>query len=230
MNEPRPRFYEFGPFRVDAVRHLLLRRGVPVPLTPKAFETLLVLVQRRGQVVEKEDLLKEIWPDTFVEEGSLARNVSMLRKVLGEGPSDHQYIETVPRRGYRFVANVRELHDGITSLVVEKHTFARIATQEEEEISAADESALTYPVTRSRSLPAASHRKKLAIRAAALFVVSLLLVGFGLAFLLGRATKKTSAIHTYPLRLTNNPANDWLPAWSPRPRQDCLYEQSGWQR
>src|SRR5215831_13939160 len=120
MNEQKPRFYEFGPFRIDAARHLLLRNGVPTPLTPKAFETLLVLVQRHGQVVEKEDLLKEIWPATFVEEGSLARNVSMLRKVLGEGPSDHQYIETVPRRGYRFVANVRELQDSSTSLVVEK--------------------------------------------------------------------------------------------------------------
>src|SRR5215510_6551125 len=135
MNPQEVRYYEFGPFCIDAARHLLLRNGVLVPLTPKAFETLLVLVQRHGQVVEKEDLLKEIWPDTFVEEGSLARNVSMLRKALGEGPTEHQYIETVPRRGYRFVANVRELQEEIKSLVVERHTFARIATEEEEEIS-----------------------------------------------------------------------------------------------
>lgn len=101
--------YEFGPFRLDPARHLLLCDGRVVPLTNKAFETLAVLVQNNGRVVEKDELMKEVWPDTFVEEGSLARNISVLRKTLGEGPSDHQYIQTVPKRGYRFVAEVKEV-------------------------------------------------------------------------------------------------------------------------
>src|SRR5688572_29425595 len=111
MSVQTKQFYEFGPFRLDTARHLLLRDGKVVPLTPKALETLVMLVQNNGRVVQKDELMKEIWPDTFVEEGSLTRNISVLRKVLGEGPSDHQYIQTVPKQGYRFVASVREVID-----------------------------------------------------------------------------------------------------------------------
>ncbi len=99
--------YEFGPFRIDLAKRLLLREGVPVPLAPKAFETLLALVEKAGEAVKKEDLLNEVWPDSFVEEGSLTRNVSVLRKVLDEGRAAHEYIETLPRVGYRFVSRVR---------------------------------------------------------------------------------------------------------------------------
>jgi len=107
--------YEFGPFRIDH-RERLLRRGAEViPLAPKAIETLLVLASSGGRVVEKEELIKRVWPDTFVEEGGLARNISLLRRVLGEGPNDHQYIETVPRRGYRFVAHVSKTGEEIGS-------------------------------------------------------------------------------------------------------------------
>ena len=101
--------YEFGEFQLDTMRRVLLRDGKNIPLTHKALETLLFLVKRHGQVVEKEELIEAIWPDTFVEEGSLTRNISVLRKTLGEGPSDHHFIETVPKRGYRFVAEVREV-------------------------------------------------------------------------------------------------------------------------
>ncbi|HEX7961164.1 MAG TPA: winged helix-turn-helix domain-containing protein, partial [Terriglobales bacterium] len=107
--------YEFGPFRIDQ-RERLLRRGADViPLAPKAIETLLVLASSGGRVVEKEELIKRVWPDTFVEEGGLARNISLLRRVLGEGPNDPQYIETVPRRGYRFVAHVSKTGEEIGS-------------------------------------------------------------------------------------------------------------------
>ena len=78
--------YEFGEFRLDNTRRLLSKHGEVVPLTHKAFETLALLVENRGHIVEKDELLREIWPDTFVEEGSLARNISVLRKALGEGP------------------------------------------------------------------------------------------------------------------------------------------------
>ena len=96
--------YEFGPFRLDVAEHMLLRNGQPVPLTPKIFAVLTVLVQNDGHLVEKDRLLKEVWPDSFVEEGTLNRSVSVLRKALGDSPSGHRYIETVPKRGYRFVA------------------------------------------------------------------------------------------------------------------------------
>jgi len=108
MNEPLPASYEFGPFSVDAGRRLLLRNGDPVPLAPKVLETLLVLIQNRDRVLSKDELLRQVWGDTIVEEGGLTRNVSILRKSLGEKPEDHQYIVTVPARGYRFVAEVRE--------------------------------------------------------------------------------------------------------------------------
>ncbi|HJT65451.1 MAG TPA: tetratricopeptide repeat protein [Pyrinomonadaceae bacterium] len=87
---------------------VLLREGELVPLTPKVFDILLVLVQSSGQVVAKDDLMKRVWPNTFVEEGNLTQNISLLRKALGETPGGAQFIETVPRRGYRFVAETSE--------------------------------------------------------------------------------------------------------------------------
>jgi eukaryotic-like serine/threonine-protein kinase len=102
--------YEFGPFRLDTGERVLLRAGALVPLTPKALDTLIALVRHGGHVLEKEELLKAVWPDTFVEEATLAQNVFTLRKALGNGQGDGQrYIETIPRRGYRFIAPVREL-------------------------------------------------------------------------------------------------------------------------
>src|ERR671927_1864116 len=99
--------YEFGPFVLDARSRILLRDGATVRLTPKAFETLLVLIQHGVQVVDKEELLKEVWPDTFVEEGSLSRNIHELRKALGDDTSQPCYIETIPKRGYRFLAPLK---------------------------------------------------------------------------------------------------------------------------
>ncbi|HKQ79651.1 MAG TPA: tetratricopeptide repeat protein [Blastocatellia bacterium] len=101
-------FYEFGPFRLDPAERLLLRAGDIVPLAPKAFETLLALVERHGRVWQKEELIKRIWPDTFVEEGNLAQHIFTLRRALTDGQNGCQYIETIPRRGYCFVAEVRE--------------------------------------------------------------------------------------------------------------------------
>jgi len=99
--------YEFGPFRLEPAERRLLHEGKPVPLTPKAFQTLLVLVENQGRLVDKEELLRLVWPDTFVEESTLAQNVFTLRKQLGDDRSDALYIETVPKRGYRFAAPVR---------------------------------------------------------------------------------------------------------------------------
>jgi DNA-binding winged helix-turn-helix (wHTH) protein/tetratricopeptide (TPR) repeat protein len=121
--------YEFGDFRIDTAKHLLLRDGVPVALTPKAFDTLLALVEKGGEAVTKDDLLSEIWPDTIVEEGSLARNISVLRKVLDEGRAAHEYIETIPRVGYRFVSRVRKVYDGSAVRSVAVLPFETIGAQ-----------------------------------------------------------------------------------------------------
>jgi len=98
MSDLRPKIYAFGPFRIDLDERQLFRAGEPIPLAPKVFETLVVLVERPGNIVEKAELLKLVWPDTFVEENNLTQNISTLRRAFG----DLGYIETIPRRGYRF--------------------------------------------------------------------------------------------------------------------------------
>src|SRR5208337_4857646 len=101
--------FEFGPFRLDPADRLLLREEVPVQLPPKAFDALVVMVASRGRLLGKDELLRTVWPDSFVEESNLAQHVWILRKALRDGEDGVQYIETVPRHGYRFVAEVREV-------------------------------------------------------------------------------------------------------------------------
>jgi DNA-binding winged helix-turn-helix (wHTH) protein/tetratricopeptide (TPR) repeat protein/TolB-like protein len=101
--------YEFDAFRVDPIRRRLLRDGGIVPLTPKAFSILLVLIENRGEVVEKEELIRGVWGDAYVTEANLTQNVSSLRKALGERANDHRFVVTVPGRGYSFVAEVAEV-------------------------------------------------------------------------------------------------------------------------
>src|SRR5215813_2602237 len=116
INRTKQRIWEFGPFRLDETERLLLREGEPVGLTPKVFDTLVALIERNGRLVEKDELMARLWPDTFVDDGALTRNISDLRKALG----GERYIETVPKRGYRFVAPVREVGDDGAALILEK--------------------------------------------------------------------------------------------------------------
>ena len=102
-----PQAYEFGPYRLELPTHRLLRNREPISLTPKAFDTLLALIERRDRVVNKAELMRLVWPDSFVEEANLSQTIFVLRKVLGQGPDGRPFIETVPRRGYRFGADVR---------------------------------------------------------------------------------------------------------------------------
>ena len=104
------RIYEFDEFRVDTGQFLLSRAGRARSISPTVFKILLSLLERAGEAVTKEELMKCVWPDSFVEEGNLNRNVSTLRKVLEEKPSDHRYIETIPKTGYRFVAPIRVIN------------------------------------------------------------------------------------------------------------------------
>src|SRR5882672_4763202 len=100
--------YQFGEHTVDTGQRVLLRMGKPVPLTPKVFDMLLILLENGGRIVEKEELMSRLWPDTFVEEANLTSNIQQLRKALGDDARHPQFIETVARRGYRFIAHVEE--------------------------------------------------------------------------------------------------------------------------
>ena len=104
--------YEFGDFRLNPADHSLLSGGKPISLTPKSFEILVALIESNGRLVTKDELMKKIWPDSFVEEANLTVNVSTLRRALGDTAEHQQYIETVPKLGYRFIAPVTELRNG----------------------------------------------------------------------------------------------------------------------
>ena len=132
MSQQTKRLYEFGPFRLDAQERLLLRDREIVPLTPKAFDMLLALVENSGRLLGKQELMQRLWPDSFVEEGSLAQNVSLLRRALGENLEGEKFIETVPRRGYRFIASVRGGRDD-ADFIEREHSRASIAVTEEQE-------------------------------------------------------------------------------------------------
>ena len=132
MSRPETHSYEFGPFRLDPAERLLLREGEAVPLEPKVFDTLVLLVRNSGHLLAKDELMNKVWPDAVVEEGSLTRNISTLRRALGDGENGLRYIETVPRRGYRFVARVRDSGDESPDPVKEKPVGARTITEEKE--------------------------------------------------------------------------------------------------
>src|ERR1044071_598325 len=103
--------YEFGPFRLEGKERRLLHDGKVIPLPPKAFDTLLVLVQNTGRLVGREDLIRAVWGDTFVEENNLTVNISLIRKALVQQDHEFEYIETVPKHGYRFLVQVQEVID-----------------------------------------------------------------------------------------------------------------------
>ena len=133
MSKETKRFYEFGPYRIDTVNRRLMRGEEVVPLKAKAVDTLIYLIERGGDVVEKEELMKTLWPDSFVEEANLTQNIYMLRKALGGGA----YIETIPRRGYRFIAQVKQSEDVAPDLIFIKEK-TRLSYEEEYESDSPD--------------------------------------------------------------------------------------------
>ncbi|HEV2863518.1 MAG TPA: LpqB family beta-propeller domain-containing protein [Pyrinomonadaceae bacterium] len=147
MSGQEKHLYEFGPFRLDPVKRRLLRDGEPVQLTPKAFETLLALVEQGGRTVEKEELMRRVWPGTVVEENNLNQNITALRRCLGDSRRASRYIATIPGLGYRFVAEVRTAPsfkaDDDGGQAVE--AFAAVSDAE---------SAAPAPYTEERELPA----------------------------------------------------------------------------
>jgi DNA-binding winged helix-turn-helix (wHTH) protein/tetratricopeptide (TPR) repeat protein len=129
-NQRLEELYQFGPFRIDPARETLLKEGVAVPLTPKTFQILLVLVRHGKEIVTKDDLMKTVWPDTFVEEANLSRNIFMLRKALGETAQDHRYIVTVPGRGYRLAENVHLVPGQEFAIAAASQTRVQIEVKE----------------------------------------------------------------------------------------------------
>jgi DNA-binding winged helix-turn-helix (wHTH) protein/tetratricopeptide (TPR) repeat protein len=129
VTEPKV-LYEFGPFRVDPEKQVLLRDDHPVAISPKVFETLLILVRRSREVVSKDDLMQALWPDAFVEEANLSQNIFMLRKALGDTPEARRYIVTLPGRGYRFAEQVRTVTQDGDDVVIESHSRAQMVVEQ----------------------------------------------------------------------------------------------------
>jgi DNA-binding winged helix-turn-helix (wHTH) protein len=109
MSHKTGHVYEFGPFVLDTAQHLLLRAGQPVPLNPKMYDLLLILVENHGRLLLKQELMAALWPNSFVEESNLTQQIAMIRRALGESAGEDSYIGTVRAKGYRFCANVTNL-------------------------------------------------------------------------------------------------------------------------
>ena len=128
------RFYQFDGFRVDVSERILFKENREISLTPKVFDTLLVLLENSSHVLTKKELMEQVWPDSFVEENNLAQNISILRKALGEGNEGEPYIQTVPKRGYRFVADVKTTGAGEDeTMIVRERTRARIVVERDDD-------------------------------------------------------------------------------------------------
>jgi len=133
MNAPDMCFYQFGSFCLDAEKRVLLHDREVVPLTPKAFDTLLVLIRHQGEVLEKDRLIEMLWPDSFVEEGNLTYNISAIRKALGESPNERKYVITIPGKGYKFAADVECKSGAQSDVVLARYTKSTLVVQEYEQ-------------------------------------------------------------------------------------------------
>ena len=131
LNESSTTLYEFGPFRFDALRRRLFRADEPLAVQPKALDLLAVLLERRGQELEKDTLMELLWPGIAVEESNLTVTMSVLRKALGERAQEPRYVLTLPGRGYRFVGDVRELP--ATELIVHEAKVSVVIEEEDDE-------------------------------------------------------------------------------------------------
>jgi DNA-binding winged helix-turn-helix (wHTH) protein/TolB-like protein len=209
--------YEFHPFLLDTIQHLLFKEGAPVALTPKTYDTLLLLVQNSGRMLSKEELMKSLWPDSFVEESNLTQQVSMIRRALGDSSSDPRFIVTVPGRGYRFSAEVRSWED-------EKETFGATVSAPQVVSKAASRNGQKLApiagadVTRTENL---RWRDRMTIRRAVLSIAALALLGVAILSITkflyptkpgtGTALAARRNLAILPLQnLRQDPDNDFL--------------------
>ena len=173
--------YQFGPFRLDSAERMLYRDVEVVPLTAKVFDILLVFVENSGRTPEKDEVMEQVWPGQFVEEGNLTRNISTLRKVLGERPDDHRYLVTIPGRGYRFVAEVREVADEAERPRLRSNVAELAGNGLDESIGAAAAALDRIAVSDGEAVAAAGQVKR---RTGVVWRVSLTVFGLALAFAL----------------------------------------------
>ncbi|PYS51162.1 MAG: hypothetical protein DMF68_05190 [Acidobacteria bacterium] len=157
QNEHLFQLFEFGPFSLNVRERLLLRGEESISLSPKVFDTLVVLVENAGHVLTKDELLNKLWPDSFVEESSLTQNISMLRKALGEDTTNPRYIETIPKRGYRFIADVKKRNEGGEIPLIQNSDSESIALEGEEEETPVEPPQSLIVSTRERDLAAEIH-------------------------------------------------------------------------
>lgn len=213
------RFYEFGRFRIDALNHVLLRDGETLPLKPKVFDTLVVLVENRERVLDKDELMKRLWPDTIVEEANLTQNIYLLRKVLGEETDGEQYIETMPKRGYRFVATVNEVVEGSADLISERHVRARVLIEEEHGAKSFSEIPNRKEQPSITTLPNVRWKKNWR-SAVMLALVAVVLLGTSLTIMLPRLRSRPQLVNgrlsirsiaVLPFKaLSSDPSDDYL--------------------
>ena len=169
MSKQPSRVYEFGPFRLNVTERLLQRSDAEVPLTPKVVDTLVVLVENSGHVLGKDELMSELWPDSFVEESSLTQNISLLRKALSENGNGEQYIETIPKRGYRFVARVHEIVPAAGELLIQERTSTHIVIEEQTDSGAH----AAIAATASSFNPSSAQRRKFGYAVAVILILIL---------------------------------------------------------
>jgi len=186
MSEQIQEFYEFGRFRVKLEDRVLMREQEMVPLTPKAFDILLALLENGGRIVPKDALMKKVWPNTFVEEGNLTQNVSLLRKALGESASGAQFIETIPRRGYRFVVPVTRGNVNEENGAAEVSTIASEVEHAPSSRALASISDATTPVVPQSLVANSSSSFSHRLPTIAITCVAVLLAVLGIAYLGGR--------------------------------------------
>jgi Tol biopolymer transport system component/DNA-binding winged helix-turn-helix (wHTH) protein len=204
VNRDRPELYEFGPFRLEPAERKLTRGNEIVTLAPKAFDTLVMLVRNSGHLLEKDDLISTLWPDTFVEEGSLSNNIFLLRKALGEDPA---FIETVPRRGYRFIGEI-----ALPARGPEQHGAKRVST---------------LPGT-SEVLPSADTRtRRLALRYSIMSFVVALLAGAVLFLIYGKLYRVAPQKQRALTRVTFDKGLQFGATWSPDNRMIAYSSDRG---
>ncbi len=211
MSKPVNHFYDFGSFRLDPIKRCLLRDGEVVSLTPKAFDTLLVLLERRGQTLTKDELMQQVWQDVAVEENNLTQNISTLRKVLGDGNGNGQYIVTIPKQGYRFVAEVTEVGEAAApdSATDKPEALQGVATA-----SAAAAQLLPANADESLTQPAVKAQPKTTMILFAIGFVSAVLLVVWLAFNLPSKTSfkanKVNSIAVLPVKPITTASRDEL--------------------
>ncbi len=211
-------FYEFGGFRIDSGDRVLLRGNDVIPLTPKAFDLLLMLVENASHVLSKDELMKQIWPDSFVEEANLSHHIFALRKALGEEKNGAKFIETIPRRGYRFVANVNEVQDEMGDILVTEHTRSHIIIEEEQEFPAPATLVKTTEVIPQGRLGGEGEEINSKWRARIILPVMVglaLLIGGGVWMLWFRLEAKPTLPPMTMVSLTTFPDDEFDPALSP---------------